>query len=83
LSKSKFLAACKLIGLLEEDKQSWENFKKSIAKVDEKFINKKIRDRNTARKKRDYKLADLIRKELEDNDVIIEDEQDQTTWRYK
>tara|TARA_B100001245_G_C22572082_1_gene284826 strand:- start:30 stop:575 length:546 start_codon:yes stop_codon:yes gene_type:complete len=83
LAKSKFLAACKLIGLLEEDKQSWENFKKSIAKVDEKFINKKIRDRNTARKKRDYKLADLIRKELEDNDVIIKDEQDQTTWRYK
>ena len=28
-SKSKFLAGCKLIGLLHEDKQSWENFKKS------------------------------------------------------
>ena len=82
-AKSKFLAACKLIGLLEEDKQSWENFKKSKAKVDENFINKKIRDRNTARKKRDYKLADIIRNELEDNGVIIEDKQEQTIWKYK
>ena len=82
-SKSKFLAACRLIGLLEEDKQSWENFKKSKARVDENFINKKIRDRNTARKKKDYKLADIIRNELEDNGVIIEDKQEQTIWKYK
>jgi cysteinyl-tRNA synthetase len=82
-SKSKFLAACRLIGLLDEDKQSWENFKKSKARVDENFINKKIRDRNTARKKRDYKLADIIRNELEDNGVIIEDKQEQTIWKYK
>ena len=82
-SKSKFLVACKLIGLLEENKQSWENFKKSKVKIDETFINKKIKDRNTARKKGDYKLADIIRKELEDNGVIIEDKQDKTTWKYK
>tara|TARA_B100001996_G_scaffold93775_1_gene70076 strand:+ start:954 stop:2312 length:1359 start_codon:yes stop_codon:yes gene_type:complete len=83
LSKSKFLAACKLVGLLEEDKQSWENFKKSKVKIDENFINKKIKDRNTARKKGDYKFADVIRKELEDNGVIIEDKEDTTMWKYK
>jgi len=82
-SKVKFLTACKLIGLLEEDKQSWENFKKSKAKVDENFINEKIKDRNSARKKGDYKLADIIRKELENNGVIIEDKKKQTTWKYK
>ena len=82
-SKVKFLAACKQIGLLEEDKQSWDNFKKSKAKVDENFINKKIKERNGARKKGDYELADIIRKELEDNGVIIEDKQDQTEWKYK
>ena len=65
MSKSKFLSACKLIGLLEEDKESWENFKKTKAKVDENFVNQKIKDRNIARKKGDYKLADVIRKELE------------------
>ena len=83
LSKVKFLTACNLIGLLEEDKYSWENFKKSKVKVDEDFINQKIKDRNNARKKEDYKLADIIRKELENNGIIIEDKQDQTTWKYK
>ena len=82
-SKVKFLSACKLIGLLEEDKHLWENFKKSKVNVDENFINKKIKDRNYARKEGDYKLADNIRKELEKNGVIIEDEQNQTTWKYK
>jgi len=28
-------------------------------------------------------LADIIRKELDDNGVIIEDKQDKTTWKYK
>ena len=52
-SKAQFLSACQLIGLLEEDKRSWKNFKKSKAKVDENFINEKIKDRNNARKKGD------------------------------
>ena len=49
-SKVKFLSACKLIGLLEEDKESWESFKKSKVHIDENFINQKIKDRNKARK---------------------------------
>jgi len=77
------LTACKLIGLLEDDKQSWENFKKSKVKINENFINQKIKDRNNARKKENYKLADVLRKELEDNGVIIEDKQNQTIWKYK
>ena len=48
-----------------------------------KNINQKINDRNNARKKRDYKLADTIRKELENSGVIIEDQQDKTNWKYK
>ena len=82
-SKIKFLSACRLIGLLEEDKQSLKNFKKSKVKVDENFINQKIKDRNNARKKGNYKLADTIRKELEIKGVIIEDKKSDTTWEYK
>ena len=81
-SKVKFLSACQQIGLLE-DKKSWENFKRSKVQVGENFINKKIKDRNEARKRGNYKLADTIRKELEDNGVIIEDKQDTTEWKYK
>ena len=68
---------------LEEDKKSWENFKKIKANVSENFINKKIKDRKNARKNEDYKLADLIRKELEEKGVIIEDKQEETIWKYK
>jgi cysteinyl-tRNA synthetase len=82
-SKVKFLSACRQIGLLEESKQSWEKFKKSKLNVDENFIKIKIKDRNEARKKGDYKLADNLRKELENKGVIIEDKQDKTTWKYK
>jgi cysteinyl-tRNA synthetase len=82
-SKVKFLSACKLIGLLEEDKESWESFKKTKAHVDENFIKQRIKDRNKARKEGNYKLADTIRNELEKNGVIIEDKQDQTNWKYK
>ena len=81
-SKAKFMSACQQIGLLE-DKQSWEFFKKSKVKVDENFINQKIKDRNKARKKGNYKLADALRKELENSGVMIEDKQDKTTWKYK
>ena len=81
-SKIKFLSGCQQIGLLE-DKQSWEDFKKSKVKVDEIYINQKIKDRNEARKKGNYKIADTLRKELEDNGVIIEDKQDKTIWKYK
>ena len=81
-SKIKFLLACQQIGLLE-NKLSWDNFKKNKVKVDENFINQKIKDRNEARKKGNYKLADTLRKELEDNGVIIEDKQATTTWKYK
>ena len=82
-AKLKFLKACNFIGLLEDNKESWKEFKKSKMKVDENFINQKIKDRNNARKKGDYKLADVIRKELEENDIIIEDKQETTKWKYK
>ena len=82
-SKKIFLAGCKLIGLLEEDLEIWKKFKKTKSKIDEKTIKIKIKNRENARKKGDYKSADNIRKELENNGVIIEDKGDTTKWKYK
>ena len=82
-SKKIFLAGCKLIGLLEEDLETWKKFKKTKAKLNEKTIENKIQDRDQARKKGNYKLADDIRKELESNGVIIEDKNNKTIWKYK
>ncbi len=82
-AKKLFLGGCRLIGFLEEDLEIWKKFKKTISKIDEKTIKSKIKDRENARKKGDYKLADNIRKDLENNNVIIEDKGDKTTWKYK
>jgi cysteinyl-tRNA synthetase len=82
-ARKLFLAGCKLIGLLEEDLATWKKFKKSKSKIDENTIKNKIKDRDKARKKGDYKLADNIRKELDSNGVVIEDKGDETIWKYK
>jgi cysteinyl-tRNA synthetase len=39
--------------------------------------------RNLARKNKDFKEADRIRKELEEKGIILEDTKDGTTWRRK
>ena len=82
-SKKLFLSGCKLIGLMEEDLETWKKFKKTKSKIDENTIKNKIKNREDARKKGDYKLADTIRKELESSGVIIEDKGDKTFWKYK
>ena len=46
-------------------------------------IMQKIVERNKARKNKDYKVADEIRKELLDKGVLIEDKDDKTLWKFK
>ena len=52
-------------------------------KFKDKCKSFKIKDRENARKKGNYKLADNIRKDLELSGVIIEDKGDKTIWKYK
>lgn len=47
------------------------------------MIGKKVEAREAARRKKDYKLADDIRKELEGRGVIIEDTKHGPKWRIK
>ena len=82
-SKKLFLAGCKLIGLLEEDIEIWNKFKKQDQKLMKKLYKIKLMIGKHARNKGDYKLADSIRKELENSGVIIEDKDNKTTWKYK
>jgi cysteinyl-tRNA synthetase len=51
--------------------------------VSEKEIQDKIAQRNKARQDKDFALADKIRKELEAEDIILEDTSEGTTWRRK
>ena len=82
-SKSLFNNACRLIGLFNISKDKWENFKKSNIQVSEEYILKKISERAKAKKDGDFNLADKIRKDLLDQGIVIEDQQDKTIWKLK
>ena len=81
--KEIFVSACNFIGLLNENKNSWNQFKQSKSKISEEEIKQKIAERNNARKNKDYKAADKIRDELLDKGVLIEDKDDKTLWKFK
>jgi len=81
--KSIFVSACNFIGLLNETKDEWSNFKKKKFTIKEEDILKKIELRNKAREDGDYKEADKIRNELFDKGVLIEDKGGKTIWKLK
>jgi cysteinyl-tRNA synthetase len=81
--KNLFVSACKFLGLLNETKEEWFNFKKSKMSINEKEIEHKIDQRNQARLNKDYKEADRIRDELLDKGILIEDKDGRTIWKIK
>ncbi len=81
--RSIFVSACQFVGLLNESKESWLEFKISKALIPEKEILQKIQERNKARENKNYEEADKIRNELLDKGVLIEDKDGKTTWKLK
>ena len=81
--KEIFTSACNFVGLLDVDKDTWEQSKKMKTKLSEKDILAKIDERNIARDNKDYILADKIRDELLQNEVLLEDKDGKTTWKIK
>ena len=83
LDKQLFNQACNLIGLLLEDNNKWNSYKKANVQISENEILNKINERNKARKNKNFVLADKIRNELIEYGILIEDKDDTTTWKYK
>ena len=81
--KEVFTTACNFIGLLSETKDQWFKFKKEKSEISEEEILSKIKERDKARKNKDYKLSDKIRNELLNKGVLIEDKDGKTTWKLK
>ena len=81
--KNLFVSACNFIGILNKTKEKWLEFKKKKLSITEADILKKIELRNKAREDKDYKQADLIRDELLDKGVLIEDKDGKTIWKFK
>ena len=81
--KEIFVSACNFVGLLNETREQWLEFKKTRSSISENEILSKINLRNKARESKDYGFADEIRKELLDKGVLIEDKNGKTIWKYK
>jgi len=81
--KKIFISACNFIGILNQTKKEWLDFKKKKSLISEKNILEKIDLRNKARENKDYKEADKIREELLDKGVLIEDKDGKTSWKIK
>jgi cysteinyl-tRNA synthetase len=81
--KKIFNSACNFIGLLNETREEWLNYKKLRVNITEEEIFNKIELRNKARDNKDYKEADNIRDYLSDKGVLIEDKDGKTIWKFK
>ena len=81
--KKIFNSACNFIGLLQETKEEWLNYKIRKIEISEKEIENKIDLRNKARADKNYKEADNIRNYLLDKGVLIEDKDGKTIWKFK
>ena len=81
--KKIFISACNFVGLLIESKEDWQYSRFRLAKVETSFIKERIELRNKARHSKDYAKADIIRKELLDLGVELEDKDGKTNWKLK
>jgi len=87
LSKTKELLfeAGNILNIFNRTPDEWYRSLMNIRKVglSEKDIFEKIKERQDARQRKDWHMADTIRKELEEKGVILEDKKDRTDWKIK
>lgn len=78
--KGEFLAGGALLGLLHHTPKAWFNLGADMTFSDAD-IDKKIAERNQAKKDKNFGLADHIRQELIDLGIEIQDSRDGTHWQ--
>ncbi|MCD4763659.1 MAG: cysteine--tRNA ligase, partial [Desulfobacterales bacterium] len=85
--KSDIMKIGGILGILYESPEAYFKEKKSMGlekkSIDPAVIEDMIKDREKARKAKDWGKADQIRKELAKMNIIIEDRADGTVWKVK
>jgi len=74
-----------VLNLFQRKPEEWYRSLMKIKKINisEEEVLKKIAERQKARKAKDWNTADMIRRELEEMNIILEDKRETTTWRIK
>jgi len=75
----KLLSAGALIGLFQQDPQSW--LAGDTEGFDDALIDQLIAERNESRKQKNFARADEIRDQLQEMGISLEDVADGTRWR--
>ena len=85
--KARILGAAQLLGVLQQEPESWLNqqkdYKSQQIDLTEQDISALLAEREQARKQRDFAKADAIRKQLADQGIMIDDTPEGTKWHYK
>ena len=80
LIKYCLLETGKILGILQQAPREWLGYGQS-KNLDEVTIENLIKERNEARRKKNFEMADSIRKKLKESGIEIEDTSNGTTWR--
>ena len=78
--KYNLLEVGKILGILQQNPDKWLGYGKS-KNLDESMIEGLIKDRNEARRNKNFDMADNIRDQLKEQGIEIEDKPDGTIWR--
>jgi cysteinyl-tRNA synthetase len=78
--KFNLLEVGKILGILQENPDKWLGYGKS-KNLDETMIERLIKNRNEARRNKNFDMADKIRDELKNIGIEIEDTSNGTIWR--
>ena len=84
-NRSDILKIGNVLGILAEppkvyfDKKRFQGLEQKS--IDPAVIDKMVKEREEARKTKDWEKADQIRKQLDDMNIIIEDRPDGTIWK--
>jgi len=82
--REDLLDCSKVLGLLEGDPSHFfQKIIKTSPEVTTEEIEKMIKERQKARKAKDWASADTIREELSRKGIILEDGSTGTTWRLR
>jgi len=84
-TRELFSEARDVLNIFGRTPQEWYLSLMATKKIgfSEKDIIEKIRERQDARQNKDWARADMIRKELEEKGIILEDKKDGTDWKIK